>query len=47
MHRDLALHMENWADVNAGKMRLLFYYFQIASVVLGVEVVVWMADLWG
>lgn len=46
MHRDLALHMENWAEVNAWKMRWLFYYFQAASVLLGVEVVLWMADLW-
>ena len=46
MHRDLALHMENWAEVNAWKMRWLFYYFQAASILLGVEVVAWIADLW-
>jgi hypothetical protein len=47
MQRDLALHMENWSDKNIQKLRRLFLYFQAAALLLGVEVVVWMADLWG
>jgi hypothetical protein len=47
MHRDLALHMENWAEANSWKMRWLFIYFQVAVLLLGFEVVLWIIDLWG
>ncbi len=46
MQRDLAIHMENWATTNSWKMRWLFYYFQAACLLLGVEVLLWIVDLW-
>jgi hypothetical protein len=39
--------MEDRAEGNSWKMRWLFAYFQAASVLLGVEVVLWIVDLWG
>jgi hypothetical protein len=45
MQRDLAIHMENWADVNSWKLRWLFSYFQAASLFLGAEVVFWIVGL--
>lgn len=45
MHRDLALHMENWSQANSRKMRWLFYYFQAASLLLGLDVVLWIGNL--
>jgi hypothetical protein len=47
MQRDLALHMENWAQANSWKMRWLFFYFQAAVLLLGLNVLFWIMDLWG
>jgi hypothetical protein len=47
MRRDLALHMENWIEGNSIKLRRLFIMYQLASVALGAEVLLWIADLWG
>jgi hypothetical protein len=38
--------MENWADGNSLKMRRLFNFFQWASLVLGLEILLWIIDLW-
>jgi hypothetical protein len=46
--RDLALHMERAWGSNQGKLRTMFRSFRIACILIGLEVVLWIADLvWG
>jgi len=45
IHRDLALHVENWAEKNEKKLQKRFYFFQAASLLLGLEVFLWIIDL--
>jgi hypothetical protein len=45
IHRDLALHMENSYDENASRLQAMIGYFRGASILLAVEVVLWIVDI--
>jgi hypothetical protein len=45
IHRDLALHMDNSYLRNRGQLLRLVWLFRIASILLIVEVVAWVVDL--
>jgi hypothetical protein len=45
IHRDLALHLGQHLQHNAGRLQRLFWAFQAGACLLGVEVIAWMIDL--
>jgi hypothetical protein len=48
VHRDLALQKEKWAGTNEKKLNTLALWLRSAALALGIEVILWIADLlWG
>jgi hypothetical protein len=45
MHRDLSKQMDRWAVVNEKKLDTMLRWFTWASVALGVEAALWIANL--